>query len=76
LTSRPTPVRRLLAAQSERADIRLACAGAHGLVYGLDDVGAGTELAQRRFEAQRPAGGSDTLGQTEALQLCHAAQHE
>jgi len=60
---------RLFSMQSERADIRLAPAGAHGLVHGLDDVAADAEFAQYLVEArlQRPAGGADRLRASSAL---------
>ena len=64
-------IRWLFAMQSELADIRFADAGAHGLVHGLDDVAAGTELPQSLVEArlQRPAGGADRLREAEAFEL-------
>ena len=67
----------LLAVQSERADVRLMPAGAHGLVHRLDDVAADAELAEGRFEPglQRPAGWGDRSARPSAFEFrCPAEQ--
>ena len=69
---------RLLAVQSEGADVRLVSAGAHRLVHGLDDVAADAELPERLFESrlQRPAGGADRIREPEAFELRRPAKQQ